>query len=684
MKIIPDADRLLPGARIQALLAVAAVLACALTASCGGRQDSHDGRDGTLAAALAAVDDSMAVNFPNTVSMIHDGMRRAADSLDYYDWYLRLMRYEVSRNVPDTSRLQWGKAYAFLSGRGQTPRVRGMKGFLLNVKGSYYYKLHYEPAKAIHAYREACSQLAGSDCENNLPNVCANLGDAYVAANDMPRAAWWYRRALFLSDSLRLPDKDNVSLYMGLGRIYVNLGDFDSALECYRVADGKFGQMPLNMQLYFLTNYGNYYYYSADYKGAEAVFTRLKRLLEDNGMDDSYEMYVCMVNMADVEMNLGNTAEARRLVDKAHAYFSKIGDETATYYCHTIMIALALKAGDTAEVSRILARERVTATMDFNMYNIRHRYLREYYVRRGDYRRAYEDLEEHNARNDSLKHNIVNMRTSEIMMRYTQDTLQLHHRLEMQEKDADIRSARLGLYVGQLVMVALALLLLYVYTFARKRRLQMHFELMQLRLMNVRSRISPHFIFNVLNNRMAKTGKDDADGLMALVKLIRANLNMSGKYYVSLKEELDFVRYYIAVERDSVCPELDFEVNAPADDVLEGVMVPSMFIQILVENSIKHSLKRRQGAKRLRIDVVKDTAGCRVTVTDNGTGFDIRQSDPSSTKTGLKVIRSTINIINRENKRKIRLGIRNILAADGTVEGCEVALYIPSGLKCFE
>ena len=671
-------------ARLAAIIAVAAAIACAVLASCGGRQTADDSRPDSLAAALANVDDSVAVNSPDALKMIKDGMKNATDSLDYYDWYLRLMRYSVSRDVPDTTKLRWNSVYAFLSAREQTPRVRGMLGFLYNIKGSYYYKLHFAPAKAINAYNKACRQLAGSDCESNLPNVCANLGDAYVAANDMPRAAWWYRRALFLSDSLKLPDEDNVSLYMGLGRIYLNLGDFDSALGCYRVADGNFRLMSLNMQLYFLTNYGNYYYYSGDYRGAEAVFTRMKQLLESHGMDNSYEMNVCKVNMADVKMNLGQEKETRRLVDEVYAFFNKIGDETALYYCHTIMIALALKAGDTATVSRILANERVTATMDFNMANIRHRYLREYYVRKGDYKRAYDDLTESNTRNDSLKHNIVNMRTSEIMMRYAQDTLQLHHRLAIQEKDADIRSARLTIYVALLLVAALVLLLLYGYTFTRKRRLQMHIELMQLRLMNVRSRISPHFIFNVLNNRMAKTDKGDADELMALVKLIRANLNMSGKYYVSLKEELDFVKYYISVERNSVCPELDFTVNAPDDKVLESVMVPSMFIQILVENSIKHGLKGRKGAKRLYINVTKDEACCRVTVGDNGTGFDIRRSDPSSTKTGLKVIRSTINIINRENKRKIRLGIRNVRAADGNVEGCEVTLVIPSGLKSLE
>ena len=491
----------------------------------------------------------------------------------------------------------------------------------------------------------------------------------------------WYRRALFIADSLRLPAKDDVTLYMGLGRIYLNLQDFDSALNCYKRAGKSFSLMSVNMQLYFLTNYGNYYYYAKDYKKAEAVFRRQEKLLAKNGMQDSYEMYICELNMADVLLNLGQTAEATRLLDRADAYFNKIGDATAIYYCNTIRIGLALKEGNTAKAKSILDKETPPATIDFNLVNIRHRYLLEYFVRKGDYKKAYITLEDNVRRNDSLKHNIANMRASEIMMRYSQDSLRLHAKLLLQEKDAHIHAAYLWLYVGILLIAVLVLLLLFGTTYFRKRRLDMYMQLMHTQLANMRSRISPHFIFNVLNNRIANTTGTDAGELVSLVKLIRANLNMTGKYYVSLKEELDFVSYYISVERHIIGDDFTYEVNAPSDDELAEIMVPSMFIQILVENSIKHGLKNRKGAKRICVDITKGETDCTITVTDNGTGFDIRNSNPSSTKTGIKVIRNTINIINHENKRKIRLDIKNIDAPDGSVAGCQVTLVLPLGLK---
>lgn len=659
------------------------VLICCLTASCGDEGEHGDERAPDEKAALKAIDDSSAVNSPLTLEMIRRGMEQADDSLEYYDYYLRLIRYNVSFNVPDTAFVDWDGMHAFLSGRRRTPRVRGMLAFLANVKGYYNHKFHYSPHETIDLYHAAYRSLFGSDSEDRLPDVCANLGDAYVAVNDMPHAAMWYRRALFLADSLRLPAKDNVSLYMGLGRIYLNLGDFDAALECYRTSDRSFGLMPLNMKLYFLNNYGNYYYYAEDYPSALAVFSRLKALLESHGMAGSYEMYLCKINMADVYLNLGMAAEARRNLDEAEAFFKKIDDETGMYYSRTIRIGLALRGGDVDEVRRILDEERVSTTIDFNMVNIRDGYLRDYYVRTGNYKKAYDNLRENIAHNDSLKHNIVNMRTSEIMMRYAQDTLQLHHQIAMQEKDADIRKARWGFYVGVLLAVALALLLLSLFAFARKRRLQTQMQLMRLKLVNVRGRISPHFIFNVLNSRISKTGKDDADELMGLVRLIRANLSLSGRYLVTLKEEIDFVKYYVSVEAQCVEGGITLAVDGLSPD-LENVMIPSMFVQILVENSIKHGLKGLEGEKCIRITISRlGCSYCHIVVADNGRGFDIRNASPGSTGTGLRVIRSTIDIINKGRKRKgkITMSVENKENADGTTAGCLTELFVPVDLS---
>ena len=48
-------------------------------------------------------------------------------------------------------------------------------------------------------------------------------------------------------------------------------------------------------------------------------------------MEQSYEMYLCKVNMADVYLNLGNMAEAYKYLDEAEAFFGSINDDMAIY-----------------------------------------------------------------------------------------------------------------------------------------------------------------------------------------------------------------------------------------------------------------------------------------------------------------------------------------------------------------
>ena len=79
-----------------------------------------------------------------------------------------------------------------------------------------------------------------------------------------------------------------------------------------------------------------------------------------------------------------------------------------------------------------------------------------------------------------------------------------------------------------------------------------------LRLQNIRNRITPHFIFNELNRAISHA--NDAEQyreLQELVKLLRFSLQLNEKLGVTLKEELDFVRYYLDVERKRLGPGIE-------------------------------------------------------------------------------------------------------------------------------
>lgn len=145
---------------------------------------------------------------------------------------------------------------------------------------------------------------------------------------------------------------------------------------------------------------------------------------------------------------------------------------------------------------------------------------------------------------------------------------------------------------------------------------------------------------------------------------------------MTLSEELDFVHRYVEVERHLVDGGLDFRVEVEDGVDCNQVSVPSMFVQILVENAFVHGLRGWEGPKRVCIQVQRRDKGILVAVTDNGPGFDIR-SVGQKKRTGLNIITQTISAVNERSKDKMKFHMRNIIGADGKNAGCEASIYLP-------
>ena len=610
-------------------------------------------------------------------------MAAATDSLTYYDYYILKGRYYLLTEHPDSALPFARNTLAFANSRPATPRTLGLKALAKSTEASFYHLLRLDPQKAISLNRQAYRLILASDLDYYSPEIAANLADSYIAADDLPAGAKWYRRAMFLVDSLNLPEEKNITLYMGLGQIYTTMNDYATAKHYYDMSERQYSQMKPNMQSYFLNNFGNYYYYIRDYDHALATFRRLKKHLKDNNAEDTYDMYLCLVNMADIFLNLDMTDSAQAYVDKAAGYFAANDIKPGIYYANTIKIGLAAKQGRHGDIERILKEEPAFYGYNQSIRNIRSKYLQEYYAATGNYKKAYHDLKLNIAQNDILEHNRTYMKAAEIMMRYTEDTLKLHHQLEINAKNAEVSKSKATLWLLISIAVALASVLVSGIIAFRKRKVQVKMQVMTLRLNNARQRISPHFVFNVLNTRIGPANNGEADILLRLAKLIRASLDMTGKPFVTLREELDFITEYIDLERAFIGNDFEFRLTAPDENTQDEVRLPAMFIQILVENAIKHGLNCITGHKRLEVSIACTDTCTYIDVTDNGPGFDIRHHDYGRTKNGLSIIRQTISIVNMENRggEKMHFSIQNIEDANGNVCGCKASLKIPKTIK---
>ena len=649
----------------------------------------HSNNDMAQNGNMRWLDDSIAALAPSALQAIEKGMNEADDSTTYYEYVLREARYYRLTERPERADTLIDRVTAFvmhqddgyyaINGTCLSPRLNSLMAGAKACQAARYMSNHRDPRRIVALNRETYNLLLNSNSKHNLPKTCANMADAYLLCNDLTNAAKWYRRALFLVDSLDLPQKENITLYMGLAQIYLTLRNYNKAKLYYDQTEPHVKEMSPSMQAYYINNLGNFYYFQGDYKHALLTFLRMKKMLEQHGMVRTFDMYLCKINLADVYLNLGKLNDATAMLDDVEPYFRAQGDNTSIYYCNTIRFGIAVRAGRMQEAGRLMADKTDESLIPYTLVNIRNRYKRRYYELTGNYDKAYALLNKSIAYNDSIEHNLSNMRTAEIMSRFTTDTLQLHRDLAIEHKNAEIQSIKFTSTLAISIAVTSILLLILWYLYLRKRRFKIQLRMMNLKLDNVRNRISPHFMFNVLNNRIIKSDVKESNELTELAQLIRANLDMSSTLGVELQKELEFVQQYIRVESYLMGDDFHFNIDIAPDVDASSVRIPSMFIQILTENAIKHALRNKEGIKLLSITVRREQHNTVIRVTDNGPGFN-----PATLrrKTGMNIISQTIAVINVRNKDKIRFAIRNIYSPDGQqTKGCEATLKVPDGVK---
>jgi two-component system LytT family sensor kinase len=158
---------------------------------------------------------------------------------------------------------------------------------------------------------------------------------------------------------------------------------------------------------------------------------------------------------------------------------------------------------------------------------------------------------------------------------------------------------------------------------AEVRAAQLETHLERARLDWLRSQLNPHFLFNTLNSvsTLARQGRTSAvvKTLADLADLLRTTLSHSG-VSVPLEQELRLLDRYLDIERLRFGDRLSVEVDA-SDDARRAP-VPSLLLQPIVENALRHGVGRIRGPVQVRIRARRTDAGLELTVTDSGRGFE--------------------------------------------------------------
>ena len=160
----------------------------------------------------------------------------------------------------------------------------------------------------------------------------------------------------------------------------------------------------------------------------------------------------------------------------------------------------------------------------------------------------------------------------------------------------------------------------------------------------LRAQINPHFFFNALNAiaSLIHTDPERADeAVEQLAEVFRYTLRRSDSEWAPLDQELAFARAYLDVEQARFGPRLTFRIES--DHVAPAPLVPSMLLQTLIENAVKHGVSQTRGPGRIEVVVRSGAAEVVVEVRDNGPGPGAAPTMPlSGTGFGLRSVRQRL------------------------------------------
>jgi len=152
-----------------------------------------------------------------------------------------------------------------------------------------------------------------------------------------------------------------------------------------------------------------------------------------------------------------------------------------------------------------------------------------------------------------------------------------------------------------------------------RRAIELEASLARAKLQALRMQINPHFLFNTLNAiaTFVHTAPQTADDMITdLSELFRASLESQDEHEISLARELELLQRYLAIEQLRFGPRL--KVEQLIDPEILPARVPTLILQPLVENAIRHGIEPQTGGGTITIQAARAGNQIKLLICDTG------------------------------------------------------------------
>jgi two-component system, LytTR family, sensor kinase len=471
----------------------------------------------------------------------------------------------------------------------------------LNCIGNYYYQIaSYD--KAVKYYNEALSIAEKNKDKHNQVIGLSNLASVYTRIHQENKAISLFKMA----DSLLLATNNKYSqnraaLLTNMGMAYSSLKQHQKAIEYHlktlEICENK--NIPFGIAL-SKSNIGEEYIRLKKFTVAKPYLIEAAEISEKSGYDNFLgKIYK---NLAEIDLSIANNSSAIQFLEKSIAIAKKVNDQTV-----------------------LLTTTKLLYETNFVQ---------------NDFKNAFLNLKTYAEINEQINGNDKQQIIAEINTKYETEKKSAQIKsLSQQKKISELENKRqkttlLVLIVGIISAVIMGLLFFKRYKTNQQNQLlkseiekaQAESKATESELKALKSQMNPHFIFNALNSIQEQFMFGDKlvanEQMGNFTSLTRQILSVSGKKKIPLSSEIDILSKYLELEKMRF--ETDFEYNIHFDENIdeEYVELPPMLVQPFVENSIKHGLLHKKGAKKIEIKFQLNDAEDQLIciVEDNGIG----------------------------------------------------------------
>ncbi len=214
-----------------------------------------------------------------------------------------------------------------------------------------------------------------------------------------------------------------------------------------------------------------------------------------------------------------------------------------------------------------------------------------------------------------------------------------------------------------------------------QQKLLLKNKILMLEQKALQAMMNPHFVFNVMNSIQHYINTKDTGSankvLTGFAKLIRKNMEICTKSYITIEEELAYLELYLSLEKKRFGNKLNYQIEVDNKLDKEETFIPSMLLQPYIENAIWHGIMPLETAGDLKVMIdLKEDHILQIEIMDTGIGIEnsLKHKKSSHSSKGMSLTQERINLLNQIEAKPIQIKVQQNGAAGTSVF---ITIFLP-------